>query len=81
MAATGSDPSSIIDQENWSAGNSAVDINDIIDQVITQNPEQVEQYKAGKTVVLQFLIGMVMKQTKGMGSPEDIKSALEDKLK
>ena len=40
-----------------------------IEQVISENPEAVEEYKKGKTNVLQFLIGQVMSKTKGKAHP------------
>jgi len=40
-------------------------IEKIIDEVIAANPKQVEQYRAGKTTILGFFVGQVMKATKG----------------
>ena len=37
--------------------------------MIAANPKQVEQYKAGKTTVLGFLVGQVMKASKGQANP------------
>ena len=43
-----------------------------IDQVITQYPSQYAEFKSGKDKILAFLVGQVMKQTKGSGDPEEI---------
>ena len=40
----------------------------IIDEVIAANPKQVEQYRAGKTTIIGFFVGQVMKARKGKPS-------------
>jgi Asp-tRNA(Asn)/Glu-tRNA(Gln) amidotransferase B subunit len=52
----------------------------IVDEVITGNPKQVEQYKAGKTAVLGFLVGQAMKATKGQANPTALNEVLRSKL-
>jgi len=52
----------------------------IIKQVITQNPDVVKKFKAGKTSVLGFLVGQVMKQTKGQADPQVTRKLLLEKL-
>jgi F420-0:gamma-glutamyl ligase-like protein len=41
----------------------------VIDQVLAANPKQVEQYRAGKTTVFGFLMGQIMKATRGQANP------------
>lgn len=41
----------------------------VIEEIIKNNPKQVEQYKGGKTTVLAFFVGQVMKATKGRANP------------
>lgn len=52
----------------------------IIDQVIADCPEQARQYREGKTKVLGFLVGQVMKATQGKANPGQVNSILRDKL-
>jgi len=52
----------------------------IILGVIGSNPKVVEEYKAGKLASLQFLIGQIMKMTKGSANPEIIKKVLLERL-
>src|SRR5690606_38185816 len=40
-----------------------------VDRVISENPAQVEQYRAGKEKVLGFLVGQVMKLSQGKANP------------
>jgi aspartyl-tRNA(Asn)/glutamyl-tRNA(Gln) amidotransferase subunit B len=56
-------------------------IEQIIDEVITANPKQVEQYKAGKDKLLGFFVGQVMKQTQGKANPGQVNKILLAKLK
>ncbi len=41
----------------------------MVDEVIANHPKQVDQYKGGKTTVLGFLVGQVMKASKGQANP------------
>jgi aspartyl-tRNA(Asn)/glutamyl-tRNA(Gln) amidotransferase subunit B len=55
-------------------------IEKMIDEVITANPKQVEQYRAGKTTVMGFFVGQVMKASKGQAKPELVNELLKKKL-
>ena len=49
--------------------------------MIEANPEQVEQFRAGKDKVLGFFVGQVMKQSQGKANPGQVNKLLRDKLK
>ncbi|MDQ3099507.1 MAG: Asp-tRNA(Asn)/Glu-tRNA(Gln) amidotransferase subunit GatB [bacterium] len=51
-----------------------------VKKVIAEQPKAVEDYRAGKETVIQFLIGMVMKELKGKGNTEEIKTLLINNL-
>ncbi len=51
-----------------------------VDQVISGNPAQVEQYRGGKTAVLQYLVGQVMKMSRGKANPQLAMKLLKDRL-
>ena len=53
----------------------------MIDQVIADNPKQVEQFKAGKTKLIGFFVGQIMKQTNGKANPQQVNDLLENRLK
>jgi len=55
-------------------------IETIIDGVIAANPKQVEQYRAGKTTVVGFFVGQVMKASKGQANPQLVNELLAKKL-
>jgi aspartyl-tRNA(Asn)/glutamyl-tRNA(Gln) amidotransferase subunit B len=53
----------------------------IIDEILAANPKQLEQYRAGKTTMLGFFVGQVMKASKGQASPQIVNELLAKKLK
>jgi aspartyl-tRNA(Asn)/glutamyl-tRNA(Gln) amidotransferase subunit B len=56
-------------------------IEKMIDDIIAANPEQVEQYRAGKEKVFGFFVGQVMKLAKGKANPQQVNELLKQKLK
>jgi aspartyl-tRNA(Asn)/glutamyl-tRNA(Gln) amidotransferase subunit B len=52
----------------------------IIDEVMAANPKQLEQYRAGKTTILGFFVGQVMKASKGQAKPELVNEMLKKRL-
>lgn len=81
MFLSGKDPSNIMEEKDLGQLGKSEDLEKIIGQVIRANPEIVEQYKKGKTAVLQFLIGQVMRETKGRADPKVVKEILVYRLK
>ena len=55
-------------------------IEKLVDQVIANNPSQVEAYKGGQEKMFGFFVGQVMKATKGKGSPAQVNEMLKSKL-
>jgi len=55
-------------------------IQKMIDEVVASNPKQVEQYRAGKTTVMGFFVGQVMKASKGQANPALVNELLKKKL-
>lgn len=52
----------------------------IVDEVIANNPTQLEQYRAGKDKLFGFFVGQVMKATKGQANPQLVNTLLKEKL-
>lgn len=80
MYATGGDPSDIMDTDDLGKGQGVDDVGAIVETVLAKHPQIVEQFKAGKTAVVQFLIGQVMKESKGKADVNDVKETLLHKL-
>jgi aspartyl-tRNA(Asn)/glutamyl-tRNA(Gln) amidotransferase subunit B len=55
-------------------------IEPIIDEIIANNPGQVEQYRSGKEKLFGFFVGQVMKATKGKANPQQVNELLRKKL-
>ena len=56
------------------------ELEQIIDQVIAANPKEVEQYRAGKTKLLGFFVGQVMKKTQGRAEPQTTNQMIAARL-
>jgi len=81
MIETGDAPRAIIDREGLRQISDTGALAKIVDDIIAANPKQVEQYRAGKTTVLGFFVGQVMKATKGQANPAAVNAILQEKLK
>lgn len=80
MLDTGKDPSDILEEHGLGAMDNAEELADIVGGVITEHPDMVDEYKKGKTGVLQFFIGQAMKKTKGKADPKTITELLKKQL-
>ncbi|MCB1875186.1 MAG: Asp-tRNA(Asn)/Glu-tRNA(Gln) amidotransferase subunit GatB [Chromatiales bacterium] len=52
----------------------------VIDEILAANPSQIEQYRAGKTKMLGFFVGQVMKVTQGKANPGQVNEILKKRL-
>jgi aspartyl-tRNA(Asn)/glutamyl-tRNA(Gln) amidotransferase subunit B len=52
----------------------------LVDEVIAAHPAQVEQYRAGRTQVIGFLVGQVMKASRGKANPQQVNELLRARL-
>jgi aspartyl-tRNA(Asn)/glutamyl-tRNA(Gln) amidotransferase subunit B len=55
-------------------------IEKVVDDVLTENPKQVEQYRSGKPTLKGFFVGEVMKKTKGQANPAIVNALIDKKL-
>ncbi len=77
MFAKGGDPSQIIEEKELAQVSDEASIQKIAQEIISQNPKAVEDYKKGKENALQFLVGQVMATTKGAASPDVARTILK----
>jgi|TARA_B100000131_G_scaffold320820_1_gene369920 aspartyl-tRNA(Asn)/glutamyl-tRNA(Gln) amidotransferase subunit B len=56
------------------------EIESMIDEVINNNPEQLEQYRSGKDRLFGFFVGQVMKASQGKANPKQVNDILRKKL-
>jgi aspartyl-tRNA(Asn)/glutamyl-tRNA(Gln) amidotransferase subunit B len=80
MMAHGGSPKSIVDAKGWTQVTDTGAIEPIVDAVLAANAESVEKYRSGKTNVIGFLVGLVMKESKGKANPAMVNTLLKKKL-
>jgi aspartyl-tRNA(Asn)/glutamyl-tRNA(Gln) amidotransferase subunit B len=80
MFASGEAPRPIMEREGLTQISDTGALEKIIDEAIAGNPKQVEQYKSGKTAVMGFLVGQVMKASRGQANPAAVNELLRKKL-
>lgn len=73
-------PEAIVKEKGLVQITDAGEIEAVIDRIISENPAQVEQYRNGKTKVLGFFVGQVMKATRGKANPGIVNDLLNAKL-
>jgi len=80
MFAGGESAQSIVEREGLRQISDTDALAKIVDEVIANSAKQVEQYKSGKTGVLGYLVGQVMKATQGQANPAVVNDLLKAKL-
>ncbi|MBM2834174.1 MAG: gatB [Candidatus Brocadiaceae bacterium] len=80
MIQTGKEPQMIIEEKGMAQISDEGLIESVIDKVIAGNPSVIEDYKKGKKNALAFLVGQVMKETKGKANPKMVNEMLAKKV-
>lgn len=80
MFATGNDPEAIIKAKGLVQISDEGALNTVIEEVLNSNPKSIEDFKAGKKQAMGFLVGQVMKATKGQANPGLVNKLLGEKL-
>ena len=78
---TGKSPEEVVEEKGLKQINNEDEIEKAVIEAMENNPQSVADYKAGKKQSIGFLIGQVMKATKGKANPPMVKEMLEKKLK
>jgi aspartyl-tRNA(Asn)/glutamyl-tRNA(Gln) amidotransferase subunit B len=81
MYRTGKPAQEIIDQRGVAQISDAGQISDWVSTVVEENPEPVSQYLGGKQSVIGFLIGQVMRASRGKADPQLVRKALQERLR
>ncbi len=80
MYSTGKDAGTIVKGKGLAQISDEGALLGIIDDVISANPQSVEDYRAGKDKAIGFLVGQIMKATKGQANPGLVNQLLKEKL-
>ncbi|MGB9866465.1 MAG: Asp-tRNA(Asn)/Glu-tRNA(Gln) amidotransferase subunit GatB [Bacillota bacterium] len=81
MFETGEHPSSIVKKRDLVQISDETTLEAIVSRVVAENPKVVNDYLSGKKQALAFLVGQVMKATKGKANPAMVNKLLQEKLK
>ncbi|MBT9142187.1 MAG: Aspartyl/glutamyl-tRNA(Asn/Gln) amidotransferase subunit B [Dehalococcoidia bacterium] len=81
MFSSGKKPAEIVKEQGLVQISDKDAIAAIVEQVITDNPKSVEDFKAGTEKAIGFLVGQVMKISKGRANPEMVNQLLREKLR
>ncbi len=80
MFSTGKDAGTIVQEKGLVQISDEGTLLKIIDDVISANPRSLEDYRAGKKRAFGFLVGQVMKLTKGQANPGLVNQLLKEKM-
>lgn len=80
MTETGAKASQIVKEKNLAQTGDVKEIGQIIEKVIKENPQPVADYKNGKMAAFGFLVGQIMKQSRGKANPAVVNKILKEKI-
>ena len=80
MAETGDAPDKIVEEKGLKQVTDTAAIEKVIDEVIAANPDNVAAYRAGKTALMGWFVGQVMKASQGKANPGAVNKILQQKL-
>jgi len=80
MLQTGKTPGAIVKEKSLVQVTDEGAIEGFADQAIADNPSVADDYRSGKVKALQYLVGQVMKQSRGKANPQMVVAALKEKL-
>ena len=80
MVESGDDPAVIVEREGLVQVTDTGAIEELIDAVLTDNPDKVEEFRGGKEKLLGFFVGQVMQRSAGKANPQAVNEILRRKL-
>jgi len=81
MLETGADPTHVMEDKQLGRMDNESEIEQVIDRIIANNPNEVERFRAGKVELIKFFLGMIMKETQGNADAKIAQKILKQKLK
>ncbi len=77
---TGKDIDGIVKEKQLIQVSDQKSLEGVVDKVLAGNPKAISEYKQGKVKAIQFLVGQVMKETKGRANPQSVRDILKRRL-
>ena len=81
MVKTGEDPKVLVEKKGLKQISNTSELESIVSHIIKDNDKVVADYKNGKKNAIGFLVGKVMKETKGKANPQIVNQILQNKIK
>ncbi|PSL47058.1 aspartyl/glutamyl-tRNA(Asn/Gln) amidotransferase subunit B [Salsuginibacillus halophilus] len=73
----GGDPEKIVEDKGLVQISDEGELQQIVDNILDNNPQSIEDFKGGKDKAFKFLVGQVMKETKGKANPQVVNKLIE----
>ncbi|MBW1743072.1 MAG: Asp-tRNA(Asn)/Glu-tRNA(Gln) amidotransferase subunit GatB [Deltaproteobacteria bacterium] len=80
MVLSGKAPETIVQEKGLVQVTDTDEISEVVNQVLSEHEKEVTDYKGGKTKLLGFFVGQVMKATRGKANPKIVNEILKEKL-
>ena len=80
MARTGKPAKQIVEEKGLVQITDTAALEDVILKIISSHPKEVKAYKNGKTKLMGFFVGQIMKETRGQANPKMVNEILKQKL-
>jgi aspartyl-tRNA(Asn)/glutamyl-tRNA(Gln) amidotransferase subunit B len=80
MFQTGKSAAAIVSEQGLVQLSDVNEIDELVDQIMSANPQQLESYRAGKEALFGFFVGQVLKASKGKANPKVVNDRLKAKL-
>jgi aspartyl-tRNA(Asn)/glutamyl-tRNA(Gln) amidotransferase subunit B len=80
IAVTGEKPLQVVERLGMRQVSDASELEAVVDRVLAANPGQVEQYRAGKTGLIGYFVGAIMRETHGQANPAVVNEVLARRL-
>jgi len=76
----GGDPAEIVREKGMVQVSDSDEIEKLVEQAMSDNPKSVADYKSGKKAAAKFLVGQVMRLSRGKADPQVVAKVLQGKL-
>ncbi len=80
MIVSGNDPADIVKEKGLEQVSDKTKLEEMVDELIQDNPDEVTAYRGGKTNLFSFFMGQIMKRTRGKADPKIVTPLLKSKL-
>ncbi len=81
MLESGRSPREIVEEQGLEQLSDAGALTEVVESVLAAHPDQVAAYRGGKSGLLGFFVGQVMRQTQGRANPQLVRELVDESLK